>query len=112
MQITSNLLIILPPVVTTTLAATITLVEVQNPSAYSVLGVPTASATIYPIGTGANGETTYVEDMVVNYMGYSTTTFEANGESVTNTLEIIPSSIATGYPPVTLHNKLIFNLSH
>ncbi|KAG6806248.1 hypothetical protein H0H92_012069, partial [Tricholoma furcatifolium] len=65
-------LIAISPMVTATFAATITVFGVEAPATTTIsipTVFPTPLVTIYPIGTGANGETTYAEDVVGSVTG-------------------------------------------
>ncbi|KAG6825809.1 hypothetical protein H0H92_002368 [Tricholoma furcatifolium] len=91
------------PMVSATFAETITVLGVQAPITTTILiptVFPTPLVTIYPIGTGANGETTYAEDVVgsVNVEVYYTD-ITVDG-IITNTAY---TTISSTMNPVTVH---------
>ncbi|KAG6889896.1 hypothetical protein C0992_003689, partial [Termitomyces sp. T32_za158] len=100
-----------------TLAATITLYAVKpsNSATGPTVSVPKPSLAIHAIGTGANGETTYVQDTVQSVFvdeiaplngGFYTT----NGLVTTSTVSTETTTYTSG--PLTYHATLIQDATH
>ncbi|KAG6831558.1 hypothetical protein H0H92_009477 [Tricholoma furcatifolium] len=89
-----------------TLAATVTVMGVQNPQVQSVTGLLIPSGTIRPIGTGANGETTYVVDVVESVVGHlEFSTGTADG--------VVPfTSLETLSHPTTIQETIVADATH